>query len=89
NAWVVTFDPNGANAGSVWHTSDSGHTWVAQPTAAYTTSSFPDIVYFFNDTVGLTLGDPVGGKFEIFTTTDGGNNWTKNNNAPAASGSSE
>ena len=79
-AWVGAFD-DVAGLGGVFKTSDGGLTWEAQNSAAYTTTgvSWFNIVHFFNENVGITMGDPIGaglGEFEIYRTTDGGNNWT-------------
>src|SRR5690606_35089027 len=36
---------------------------------------------FFDINNGITQGDPASGYFEIYTTTDGGTNWTRVPNA--------
>ena len=65
----------GASQGC-YKTSDGGTTWVKKGTA-FGSSSFADVLHFFNDNDGFAMGDPVGGYFEIYTTTDGGENWTR------------
>ncbi len=56
-------------------TTDGGTSWVTQNTAFGTASSFIDFIYFFDDNNGVALGDPVNGYLEIYTTTNGGDNW--------------
>ena len=68
-------------------TTDGGVTWTEQFNYDFGEpfSFFADI-YFFNANEGLIFGDPGNGYFTIFTTHDGGNNWTKvpGANMPAA-----
>jgi photosystem II stability/assembly factor-like uncharacterized protein len=47
---------------------------------------FFDAMKFWNRQQGILLGDPVAGRFTIFTTEDGGLNWIKANQPAAASG---
>lgn len=64
--------------GGVWKTADAGTTWTKQTTAAYNNAtSFPNLVYFYDANNGVTMGDPADGYFEIYTTTNGGTNWTR------------
>jgi len=75
NAWVPLHsgDPQG-----IWRTSDGGSTWVHQTTAAYSgVGAFPNVVHFWDVNNGWCQGDPVDGYFEMYTTTDGGNNWVR------------
>ncbi len=77
-AWAITYYPSGTGTlHGVYKTTNGGTTWAKQTTAAFTSSSFPDCVYFWDANVGWCFGDPVGGDFEIYTTTDGGTTWTK------------
>ncbi len=74
-AWVPIHsgDPQG-----IWATSDGGETWVHQDTADFNEGgSFPNIVHFWDENIGWIQGDPVGGYYEMYTTTDGGNNWER------------
>jgi photosystem II stability/assembly factor-like uncharacterized protein len=78
-AYIAAF-PNAAGVtGGVWITTDSGATWQRQSSASYNTpvDSFTNIVHFWDTQKGLTMGDPAGGYFEIYTTTNGGANWTR------------
>ncbi|MGC9330302.1 MAG: S8 family serine peptidase [Bacteroidales bacterium] len=76
NAWVAMYDINGG--GGIYHTTDGGENWAEQTTAAFDGSaSFPNVVHMFNATEGFCMGDPEGGEFEIYTTSDGGTTWTR------------
>jgi len=81
---LANFD-NGTT--KVVKTIDGGVTWTEQFNYDFGEpfSFFADI-YFFNANEGLIFGDPGNGYFTIFTTHDGGNNWTKvpEANMPAA-----
>ena len=73
-AWAAGNGSSAATNG-VWKTTDGGSTWTKQ--SAYAATSFPDIVYFWDENNGVTMGDPVGGSYEIYTTTNGGALWTR------------
>jgi hypothetical protein len=75
-AWVAMWKTSGSSLPGIFKTTDGGVTWTRQSTAAFVATSFPDIVYFFDANNGVTMGDPVGGKFEIYTTSNGGTTWT-------------
>jgi PKD repeat protein/photosystem II stability/assembly factor-like uncharacterized protein len=76
-AWVAMFKVSGSNPQGVYKTTNGGATWVHQASALYTNaSSFPDCIYFWDLNNGIVMGDPINGKFEIYTTTDGGTTWT-------------
>lgn len=70
-----------ATAGRIWRTSDGGKSWSLQYQATDTTM-FLDAITFFDDRHGLALGDPMGGRFVILVTRNGGETWVE---APAAS----
>ncbi len=75
HAWVPLHsgDPQG-----IWATTDGGSTWVQQTTADFNgIGAFPNIVHFWDVNNGWCQGDPVDGYFEMYTTTDGGNNWVR------------
>ncbi len=67
----------GATQG-LYKTVNGGLTWTKKGTA-FGASSFADIMHFFNENDGVAMGDPnpVGVWFEIYTTTDGGESWTR------------
>lgn len=77
NAWVPLYD--GTNGGGmIARTSDGGKTWTQQTTATFTKpNGFPNVVHFWDVNNGFCMGDPNGGYFEIYTTTNGGTNWTR------------
>jgi len=64
--------------GGIFVTEDGGTTWTHQSTALFNSStSYPQVVHFFNENDGWCLGKPVNGYFEMYTTSDGGVNWVK------------
>ncbi|HQA73059.1 T9SS type A sorting domain-containing protein [Flavobacterium sp.] len=78
NAWVSALIPADGN-GVVFRTYDGGLNWIQQNSLGFQTSgeSFINGVHFFDANNGLSYGDPEGGEFEMYTTTDGGENWTR------------
>src|SRR5690606_21620013 len=46
-------------------------------------------IYFWDANNGFSAGDPVGGVFEMYQTTDGGNTWNAVSAAPAPLGGTE
>ena len=78
-AWVSVHPETFAVDGGVWKTTDSGITWTKQATALFNNSvdSYANFVHFWDANNGVAGGDPEGGEFEIYTTTDGGANWTR------------
>jgi PKD repeat protein len=76
NAWIPAWNP--AGGGSILHTSDGGATWTPQSTAVFESpAGFPNVVHFWDVNNGFCMGDPNGGYFEIYTTTNGGTTWTR------------
>ncbi|WP_026979169.1 WD40/YVTN/BNR-like repeat-containing protein [Flavobacterium tegetincola] len=79
-AWVSAYS-NNANTvlGGIWKTTDAGVTWTKQTTALFnnTVDSFPNVVHFWDANNGFCQGDPASGFFELYTTTNGGTNWTR------------
>ena len=79
-AWVTAYSDNGATVlGGVWKTTDTGVTWTKQTTALFnnTVDSFTNLVHFWDANNGFCQGDPAGGYFELYTTTNGGTTWTR------------
>lgn len=73
-AWIAMYTT--VAGGRIYITTDGGATWTQQTSALYnTTASFPNVVHFFDDNNGFTMGDPANNEFEIYTTTDGGTTW--------------
>ncbi len=65
----------GFNQG-LYKTEDGGATW-AKKGDAYGGSSFTNVIHFFNDVEGFAQGNPVGGYYELYTTSDAGESWTR------------
>jgi len=77
-AYVPMYKVSGSKPMGIYFTSDGGATWAKQTTASFNNSaSFPNCVHFFNENDGWAMGDPVSGEYEIYTTTNGGTNWTQ------------
>ncbi|MBN2669426.1 MAG: Omp28-related outer membrane protein [Bacteroidales bacterium] len=76
-AYAVAYTNSASPGGQgVFITTDGGSTWSRQTTADYQSStSFTNVVYFWDANNGFCMGDPISGEFEIYTTTDGGTNW--------------
>ena len=74
-AYVVTSE--------IFKTTNRGNTWVMQITNFST--GFANCIHFFDANNGVATGDPNGGYFEIYTTTNGGDNWVRvpSSNIPA------
>jgi len=67
---------NGLNPSRIVKTTDGGLTWVTQITA-FGNTNFIDYIYFFDDNNGFSIGEPIEGYLEIYTTTNGGENWIR------------
>ncbi len=79
-AYIPMFRATGSKPRGIYVTSDGGATWNRQTTASFNNAfSFPDCIHFFDENNGWCLGDPIpqngAMEFEIYTTTDGGENW--------------
>jgi len=65
----------GAGDGSIWRTSDRGFSWTNIPLTP--TNPFLNVIHFFNNSnLGFAMGDPVGGSWKYYITTNGGLNWS-------------
>lgn len=73
--------PTTATAGpqGVYKTTNGGTTWTKVSTGAFTnnSSSFINVVHFFDAQNGVAMGDPEGGYFEMYTTNDYGKTWVR------------
>jgi hypothetical protein len=77
-AWVAMFDHIALTGGGIWRTIDAGANWVQQDSGLiFDALSFPDVVHFWNGNDGVAIGDPNNGYFEIYTTVNGGDDWTR------------
>jgi hypothetical protein len=64
-------------ASKIYKTTDRGTTWNLVSGLFTNAASFPNTIHFFDQNNGVVMGDPVDGYFEIYTTADGGINWTR------------
>ena len=60
----------------IYKTTDGGATWALQLKNPDSTG-FLDALAFWDADHGVVLGDPVGGRFVIFSTVDGGKTWNR------------
>jgi len=77
-AWVSAYTKSVQAQGGIFRTTNGGSTWQNMTASGmYTnTASFCNIVSFLTPSVGITMGDPVNGGFEIWRTTNGGASWS-------------
>ena len=60
-AWVIATRSTGGPGGGVWKTTDGGATWTKQTIPGFnTTAAFPNVIHFFDENVGVCMGDPDG-----------------------------
>lgn len=77
-AYAAVFPKTASVRGGVWKTTDGGTNWSKQLTADFSNAtSFPTLIHFWNENEGVVVGDPADGYFEIYTTVNGGSNWTR------------
>lgn len=78
-AWVASFTKSVQAQGAIFRTNNGGSSWQNMTASGmYTnTSSFCNIVSFLTPSVGITMGDPNNGGFEIWRTTNGGASWSQ------------
>jgi photosystem II stability/assembly factor-like uncharacterized protein len=63
-----------ADSSRIYRTMDSGRTWSIR-WAATRKGTFLDALRFWDARHGIAMSDPVGGKFLLLTTSDGGATW--------------
>jgi photosystem II stability/assembly factor-like uncharacterized protein len=73
-AYVLSIGPG--RASRIYKTVDGGVTWTLQFTNA-DSAAFYDCLAFWNAARGLAVSDPVGGRFRVIGTSDGGASWTE------------
>ena len=74
-AWIVAYHEID-DGSAIFNTSDGGQTWIRQATTAFSNAnSFANVIHMFNENEGFCQGDPITGKFEIYTTQNGGATW--------------
>jgi len=75
-AWAVGYPTAAGQTGGIWKTTSGGSNWTRQNTASYNSSgSFTNVVHFWDENYGFAQGDPIGGEYELYVTSDGGDNW--------------
>lgn len=77
--YILTYHAAGLTGGLLFKTEDGGSTWDSVSTGQVFTAppSFPNVVHFFDAANGFLQGDPLGGYYEMYTTSDSGNTWTR------------
>lgn len=89
-AWISAYTRVGPNfsaaqpgGGVIYRTNNGGASWTNMTATGMFTSStsFADFVTFLTPSVGVVVGDPVNGAYEIWRTTNGGLSW---NQVPSA-----
>ena len=76
-AWVA-MNKRYLTGGGLYHTTNGGITWQqAGVGEVFDANSFPNFVYFKDKNHGVTMGDPNGGYFEVYTTNNKGKKWKR------------
>lgn len=75
-AFIAAYGSGSDN--TILKTIDGGQNWTEILNGAGATSFF-NVVHFFDDNHGFVQGDPEGGEFELYTTSDGGESWNRVN----------
>lgn len=75
NVWVALWPSGMSTDSAIFYSSDGGETWKQQETAFCKTCGYISFVHFFNEKEGIAIGDPNGGQFETYLTSNGGEKW--------------
>lgn len=75
-AYVIGYGTSITGRG-IFKTVDGGKNWIKATNAFNQSRSFPNAIHFFNPKEGIAIGDPVSGYYEIYTTVDSGETWTR------------
>lgn len=80
-AWLATADEKNPIKGKIYKTTDGGASWVHQATGFTGFNETPAGVYFWNENEGVAYGatgeTTYNDQIAVYTTADGGANWTK------------
>ena len=78
-AWAAVFYAGGAQDDicGIYKTTNGGSSWTHQEGPLQGPESFANNVYFWNENDGVCQGDVRDGYFEVYTTSDGGNEWIR------------
>ena len=89
-AWISINYKNGSVAqnwyGSLLKTTDGGNTWTSNSSIPFDSTSYVDMVHFFNSNNGVAFADGSNGSFEVYFTTNGGTSWSASIVPPPLSG---
>lgn len=77
-AWVSSYLKPSQDKGAIHRTTNGGLTWINMTGPGMFTGNgaFTDFVSFLTPSIGIALGDPVNGEFEIWKTINGGTSWS-------------
>lgn len=77
-AWVgALLSTNNDGLGAVYKTADGGVTWTAQQAFSTSGQSYLNFVHAFDANNVVAGGDPEGGEYEIYTSSNGGTTWSR------------
>ncbi|PHN05724.1 T9SS type A sorting domain-containing protein [Flavilitoribacter nigricans] len=80
-AWVTTADEADPISGKIYKTTDGGNTWIHQASAFTGFNQTPASLYFWDAQTGVSFGatckDAYDDQISIYTTDDGGDNWSQ------------
>jgi photosystem II stability/assembly factor-like uncharacterized protein len=76
-AWIAMHDHNTTSGGGIFGTTDGGGTWKQDTTAFKAANGWADFIHFFDANSGVCVGDPTNGYYEIYTTSDAGETWSR------------